>query len=375
MKLKKIEKITSEQKQTNIQIIGEHIKKYRFLMIAALAIICLIEITFIIFWNYDENNYGDLIDNTYLFSQIGLLAVSLLVIVALVVDKFKHFSNKGLAIILHAYSFLIVAWGTVNAILDLSIGLTPYIFFLVCTAVSSLLVIEPIFFGVICLSSTIVIVIFNINKHFEHFHDAFAVENIINFIVFIALFLLISYRHFSVTVREHKALKKVEHMTYNDELTGLMNERSYLNAIDDINKQISSGNVTPFAVVLMDVNNLKVTNDTYGHRYGCHLIVRTGHTLPEVFKTSKLFHIGGDEFLAILTGEHYENFEEVIKKFDETFRYSHIEHEGKDLIFSVARGFAKYQEGNQYKDVLQKADAMMYLNKAEIKSTYNMKGR
>ena len=375
MKLKKIEKITSEQKQTNIQIIGEHIKKYRFLMIAALAIICLIEITFIIFWNYDENNYGDLIDNTYLFSQIGLLAVSLLVIVALVVDKFKHFSNKGLAIILHAYSFLIVAWGTVNAILDLSIGLTPYIFFLVCTAVSSLLVIEPIFFGVICLSFTIVIAIFNINKHFEHFHDAFAVENIINFIVFIALFLLISYRHFSVTVREHKALKKVEHMTYNDELTGLMNERSYLNAIDDINKQISSGNVTPFAVVLMDVNNLKVTNDTYGHRYGCHLIVRTGHTLPEVFKTSKLFHIGGDEFLAILTGEHYENFEEVIKKFDETFRYSHIEHEGKDLIFSVARGFAKYQEGNQYKDVLQKADAMMYLNKAEIKSTYNMKGR
>ena len=375
MKLKKIEKITSEQKQTNIQIIGEHIKKYRFLMIAALAIICLIEITFIIFWNYDENNYGDLIDNTYLFSQIGLLAVSLLVIVALVVDKFKHFSNKGLAIILHAYSFLIVAWGTVNAILDLSIGLTPYIFFLVCTAMSSLLVIEPIFFGVICLSSTIVIVIFNINKHFEHFHDAFAVENIINFIVFIALFLLISYRHFSVTVREHKALKKVEHMTYNDELTGLMNERSYLNAIDDINKQISSGNVTPFAVVLMDVNNLKVTNDTYGHRYGCHLIVRTGHTLPEVFKTSKLFHIGGDEFLAILTGEDYENFEEVIKKFDETFKYSHIEHEGKDLIFSVARGFAKYQEGNQYKDVLQKADAMMYLNKAEIKSTYNMKGR
>ena len=125
----------------------------------------------------------------------------------------------------------------------------------------------------------------------------------------------------------------------------------------------------------MDVNNLKVTNDTYGHRYGCHLIVRTGHTLPEVFKTSKLFHIGGDEFLAILTGEDYENFEEVIKKFDETFKYSHIEHEGKDLIFSVARGFAKYQEGNQYKDVLQKADAMMYLNKAEIKSTYNMKGR
>lgn len=371
----KFKRKSREEKLTSMEIVGLHVKKYRLLMIAALTIICFIEIGLIIYWNFDENNFGDLIDYTYLYSRVALLAISLLVIVALVVDRFKKFSLRGLAIILHTYSFVLIVWGTLECCLDLSIGLTPFVLFLVCTAVSSLLVVEPVFFSSLCVLSTMTITIIHLVNKFEHFKGDYAVENIIYFVVFMAIVILISFRHFNVTIREHKALKKVEKMTYYDELTDLLNERSYLNEVDNINEDIASGNPTPFAVVLMDVNNLKVTNDTYGHRFGCHLIVRTGHTLNDVFKTSKLFHIGGDEFIAFVTGEDYDNFDKTIELFDKTFRYSFIEYEGKQLIFSVARGFAKYQKGDQYKDVLQRADKMMYQNKAEIKETYNMKGR
>ena len=55
--------------------------------------------------------------------------------------------------------------------------------------------------------------------------------------------------------------------------------------------------------------------------------------------------------------------------------YSLIQYEGKELIFSVARGFTCYQEGDRYQDVLQRADNEMYTNKKAIKEKYNMKGR
>ena len=125
----------------------------------------------------------------------------------------------------------------------------------------------------------------------------------------------------------------------------------------------------------MDVNNLKATNDAYGHRYGCSLVVRCGKTLPTLFKSSYLFHGVGDEFIAIVVGEDLVNFEETMKRFDEAMLYSLVEYEGKELIFSVARGYSISQENQKFKDVLQIADDEMYKNKKFLKEKYNMKGR
>ena len=125
----------------------------------------------------------------------------------------------------------------------------------------------------------------------------------------------------------------------------------------------------------MDVNNIKPTNDTYGHRFGCHLIVRCGHTIPEFFKESKMFHIGGDEFVIIVYGEDYKNLDNILKAYEERLVYSLIEYEGVELIFSIAYGVAKYEPGMKYKDVLQKADNAMYVHKKAVKEKYGMKQR
>ena len=62
-------------------------------------------------------------------------------------------------------------------------------------------------------------------------------------------------------------------------------------------------------------------------------------------------------------------------EFDEAMLYSLVEYEGKELIFSVARGYHIKEEGQHYKDVLQIADKAMYENKKFLKEKYNMKSR
>ena len=55
--------------------------------------------------------------------------------------------------------------------------------------------------------------------------------------------------------------------------------------------------------------------------------------------------------------------------------YSHIEYDKKELIYSVAIGFSKFEKGDQFKDVLQRADKAMYENKAQVKEKYHIGGR
>ena len=368
-------RISKEQKISNIVILGKHVEKYRIMMIVILAIFSLLITGLIIYWNFDENNISPVIDYTYLYSQIAIAVISLSMIVILILNRYQKINTLALSIIFHIYALILMSWATIICLIDLRIGISPIIYLIIATTISSLFVLEPYYFTTLSIAAFLAIIIRHAIDHFAFFTGDYGVENILNFSVFSILVVVISFRHFNVTIREHNALKKVEEMTYVDELTSLLNERSYINMTEEINQKINNKTIKPFAVILMDVNNLKATNDAYGHRYGCHLVVRTGHTLKTLFKSSTLYHIGGDEFIAIVQGEDYDNFDQMIELFDKTFRYSLIQYEGHELIFSVARGYAKYEEGNLYKDVLQKADDMMYENKAEIKATYHLKKR
>ncbi|MBP5694219.1 MAG: GGDEF domain-containing protein [Bacilli bacterium] len=265
--------------------------------------------------------------------------------------------------------------GTIDFNFDLSLGDAPLLYLLIFTVIAGLFVVEPIFYSSVALLSLVSIIISICIKPESFFDGQYLIENVINLISFIVVLSLVSYRNYRVTIFEYKANQRLKDLSYKDELTGLLNERSYINEIEAIDSKIKSGEEIKFAVVLMDVNNLKATNDAYGHRYGCSLVVRCGKTLPEIFKNSKLFHVGGDEFLAIVYGNDYDNFDELMKEFDEKMIYSIVEYEGQKLIFSVARGFAKYTNEEKFRDVLQIADDAMYINKKAIKEKYNMKSR
>lgn len=167
---------------------------------------------------------------------------------------------------------------------------------------------------------------------------------------------------------------KYKKLSYYDALTGLLNERSYFEEIEKVNELTENGK-DDYIVMVMDLNGLKVTNDKYGHRFGCHLVVLTGHILKSIFKTSLLFHVGGDEFQAIIVGEDLVRFDERLKEFTEKLLYTKVTFEDKELILSLAYGFAKSNHSSPYHELFEEADRMLYENKKLIKEKYSIPNR
>lgn len=158
-------------------------------------------------------------------------------------------------------------------------------------------------------------------------------------------------------------------LAYRDSLTGIKNSTAYAEATAKLDEQINCGN-PQFGVLVVDINNLKKTNDNYGHNVGDELIVHTAKILMDTFKTSTTFRIGGDEFTVILTGKDYENYRTVLTKLDEACSQDYITvHENK-IPISLARGVSVFDPtiDTVYKDVFTKADHAMYLHKVESKA-------
>lgn len=159
-------------------------------------------------------------------------------------------------------------------------------------------------------------------------------------------------------------------LAYRDSLTGIKNSTAYTEAIAKLNQEILTGN-PKFGVLVADVNNLKQTNDTYGHDVGNDLIVHTAKILSNTFTNSAVYRIGGDEFAVILQGNDYAHYHSLLEKMDTACSQDFISTREDNITVSVARGIALYDPDidNIYEDVFSKADQAMYLNKDQVKLT------
>lgn len=153
-----------------------------------------------------------------------------------------------------------------------------------------------------------------------------------------------------------------------DSLTGLRNTTSYAAWVDKFDKEIESKNAD-FGVIVFDLNELKETNDKYGHAVGDKLISTAAKIISEVFKRSPVFRIGGDEFLVVLQNSDLENMDNLFSKLD--FKCANTFIEEAKIPISIARGFARYNSGEdlRFADVFKRADDIMYENKRAFKKT------
>ncbi len=161
--------------------------------------------------------------------------------------------------------------------------------------------------------------------------------------------------------------KSVNH----DELTHVGSKVAYSKTIEALNEQIAEG-TAEFAVAMVDLNDLKKVNDTYGHKSGDAYIKGSCRIISEVFKHSSIFRIGGDEFVVVLTGEDYENREDLVSLAKEQFIKSYFDSKRPvSQRYSASIGLSILSAGDTtFEHVFKRADSEMYAAKMEFKAKY-----
>ena len=160
---------------------------------------------------------------------------------------------------------------------------------------------------------------------------------------------------------------------YEDALTGMRNKAAMDACTKMLSDQIQTSdaeNPAAFAYVMMDCNDLKKVNDKYGHEKG-DMYLRTACTLiGETFARSPVFRAGGDEFVAILQAEDYENRHALMEEFDRRMVEINQKAAQPWERASISKGMAEYEPGRDSgpESVLRRADELMYRDKARIKA-------
>ncbi len=162
----------------------------------------------------------------------------------------------------------------------------------------------------------------------------------------------------------------MEALAVKDTLTGIGNRRAYEEEAGKLNEDIAYG-FCEFGIAMIDLNYLKVINDTYGHERGDLAIKMLSSVTCDVFKRSKVFRVGGDEFVVLLRNKDFVHVEERINEFNERILALQKDDQREPWEkISAAIGFASFEVSTDrtVEDVFQKADKAMYDRKAAMKA-------
>ncbi len=178
--------------------------------------------------------------------------------------------------------------------------------------------------------------------------------------IFVTCLLCNYFFHCIDHINEASIRGKLEGMAYEDVLTGLSNRARCEHLMD---KADQSGR--PYAIISLDMDGLKATNDKYGHVYGDALLKGFADILRKSFPGAALIgRMGGDEFLILLTEEKLGMAPLYIKAMEHNMKeQSKID---EKLKFSASWGMCQSREkvGSAHQ-VYMEADSRMYKMKEE----------
>lgn len=154
-----------------------------------------------------------------------------------------------------------------------------------------------------------------------------------------------------------------------DALTGLMN-RHYFNAELEDSLMLAHENKQHLMLIAFDLDQLKLVNDTLGHKAGDTYLQTFAHFIQSYFDTeTKFARLGGDEFSGLLLTEDPENLMENITKAQNAFTKSPLSWEIDNFECGFSYGIAIYPEdGSNIDQLMSTSDKRMYDNKLYRKS-------
>lgn len=173
-----------------------------------------------------------------------------------------------------------------------------------------------------------------------------------------------------VDITAQKDIKKITHIAYHDELTGLPNRRKLEQRLENEFHQ-SRRTGEKFALFFIDVNRFKHINDGLGHIIGDMFLVEMSNRLRNIDHTSNSFYRhNSDEFVMILNDVNRidEMAKEIIGVFNESFIVDTYE-----FYASISIGISVFPDhANSVEELLKNADIAMYAAKSTRGNQYRL---
>lgn len=172
----------------------------------------------------------------------------------------------------------------------------------------------------------------------------------------------------STVIKNHDLLEKMLYLLRHDNLTGIYN-RYYFEELFEATFDRAARYNESFSLVMFDLNNLKMTNDTFGHQTGDRLIQQFAEGLKmKCRKTDIAARVGGDEFVAVYLYADYKDVECIINNLNKHFLSNPLCVHDMCITIQFSYGIAHFpSDGKDMKTLLKVADDKMYLYKDKYK--------
>jgi len=209
----------------------------------------------------------------------------------------------------------------------------------------------------------------------------FWVTNAGDFMALLAPMLLVAYITTMLSADIHSALSRIKVISETDELTGIYNVRAFTALADRAHKQ-ATHNGHPYSIMMIDSDNLKAINDTYGHESGNRLLKLTVTCIQLSLRIQQslrepdvLARYGGDEFVLLLPLTKAEGALDVAERIRKAVASTPLDTHGKQLPTTVSIGIAAFPEhGGELAVIMNRADQALYKSKKNGRNCVSVSG-
>ena len=162
-------------------------------------------------------------------------------------------------------------------------------------------------------------------------------------------------------------LEKARTESLTDGMTGIYNRKAFDHHIDELVKK-NTVSKSPFALLMLDIDNFKHVNDIYGHQTGDRVILAIINKCRQSIRGADFFaRYGGEEFVIILPGASLRNAvkraEHICNSIASTRYYLDDVAGNPTLSVTVSIGVSSLQKGDTTASITERADKALYAAK------------
>lgn len=165
-----------------------------------------------------------------------------------------------------------------------------------------------------------------------------------------------------------KQIKTLEKKSNIDALTKVFNRRALITYLNKI--CYDKGINYELHLLVLDIDDFKIVNDTYGHIAGDKILIYISNILKKTLRDGdKVFRYGGEEFVIILNRINEETCIKITNRLLELIRVNQLIYKGQNIQVTASIGATKYHDQDTPDIIIERADKALYKAKHNGKNT------